>query len=82
MQSGVANSAFVPVWEPLKYVRRLCKKLGFRSEDPKEVVEFLRKVSIKDLLDAQNKILLPEVCIKLNSNLDFIWTWFELSFNI
>lgn len=61
MQSGSALNPWASIKNSKEYGYRLADSLGFKEDDPKKVVEFLRTVKYMKLVKAANNILTPEV---------------------
>lgn len=60
-QSGSATNPWAYlIDEPKRYGYQLAAKLGFKSFNPKEVVDFLRKVDGKKLVEQQARLKTPE----------------------
>lgn len=61
-QSGVAVNPWAYIRkEPRKYAFQVAAQLGEHSTDPATVLEFFRKVDSKDLVNAEHKLLTPEI---------------------
>lgn len=57
-QSGVATNFWAsPLVEPRRYAYQLSNMLGFKSFDPKAIVEFLQKIDSEKLVKYQFKLL-------------------------
>ncbi|CAG9563706.1 unnamed protein product [Danaus chrysippus] len=78
MQSGSAMSPWSLQFEPFKTASRLAHQIGYKLEDPSEILKLLSKMSVKDLLStrvprAKGDVILSEnifvPCIE-NNNLD------------
>lgn len=68
MQSGVAFNPWAIISEkPSKYGFQLAAKLGETSTDPETVVEFLRTIDAKKLVDLETKLLTPKVSLAKGS---------------
>ena len=81
MQSGAANNPSASVPNPKKYVIRLAANLGFKSEDPKEIVKFLKTVDHMKLTKAQELLLTGEVSkIKITYYIIYLYTLYITSF--
>ena len=61
MQSGVAINPWASIKNPKTYGIRLAENLGFKSEDPKEIVKFLKTVEPIMLTKAQEQVITTEV---------------------
>ncbi|XP_046835897.1 juvenile hormone esterase-like [Vespa crabro] len=67
-QSGLATNSWASTSnEPRRYGYQLSAMLGFKSFDPKAVVDFLRKVEIKMLIKYQSYITSPKEKLRLFS---------------
>lgn len=69
IQSGVALNPWAIISEkPSKYGFQLAAKLGETSTDPETVVEFLRTIDAKKLVDLETKLLTPKVSLAKGSH--------------
>ncbi|NP_001165962.1 carboxylesterase clade A, member 6 isoform X1 [Nasonia vitripennis] len=59
-QSGVALNPWAYQTNPKSKVYRVCEKLGFKSRDPKQIVDYLRSIDSRKLVEAQESILTEE----------------------
>ncbi|XP_058799386.1 esterase B1-like isoform X2 [Phymastichus coffea] len=59
-QSGVAINPWAFQTNPEEYAYRLCESLGHKGKDPKTAVEFLKKVDVQKLIDAQEQLSTDE----------------------
>ncbi|XP_014614861.1 PREDICTED: juvenile hormone esterase-like isoform X2 [Polistes canadensis] len=57
-QSGLATNFWASILvEPRKYVYQLSNMLGFKSFDPKAIVDFLQEIDLEKLIKYQSKII-------------------------
>ncbi|XP_020709905.2 esterase E4-like isoform X2 [Athalia rosae] len=60
MQSGNALDHWATATKPADTLRRYIAALGKETSDPQEIVEFLRGLSIEELMKAQQDLIVPE----------------------
>ncbi|KAK2584313.1 hypothetical protein KPH14_006704 [Odynerus spinipes] len=59
-QSGVSINPWASIEEPRRFGYQLAANLGFKSFDPKAIVDFLRTVDAKKLVEQQGRLRTPD----------------------
>ena len=74
LQSGNALISWSITYEPNKWAFEVGSTLGFNGDDPKELVKYLRTISVEDLVKTVIKILddLLEVSFIHKYSVDFV----------